>query len=158
MLPWNFISLATTVSIPATTRALLIRHSILQPGPWQWLQNHSLGCIPHPAQTVTHIRVAVVFLSTSCNRHFSPYLKFKTFFSFTMKFKLSQFEAQRKQSWKAHSTKLINSWLLHWCTGDKKETGDKKWHFGESYLSLQKYNLCIHPLYSLCYFSQEYEG
>lgn len=156
MLPWNFISLATTVSIPATTRALLIRHSILQPGSWQWLQNHSFGCIPHPAQTVTLIRVAVVFLSTSCNRHFSPYLKFKTFFSFTMT--LNCHSLKHKGNTELKSTKLINSWLLHWCTGDKKETGDKKWHFGESYLSLQKYNLYIHPLYSLCYFSQEYEG
>lgn len=88
---------------PSEHRALLILHSTLQPGPWQWLQNHSLGCTPHLAQTLTHIRAAVVFLSTSCNSHFSPYPKFKTFFSFTIKFKLSQFEAQRKHRAEKHT-------------------------------------------------------
>lgn len=58
---------------------------------------------PHLAQTLTHIRAAMVFLSTSCHSHFSPYLKFKTFFSFTIKFKLSQFEAQRKHRAKKHT-------------------------------------------------------
>lgn len=78
-----------------------------------------LGCTPHLAQTLTHIRAAVVFLSTSCNSHFSPYPKSKTFFSFTIKFKLSRFEAQRKHRAEKH-TAQNSSILLDCFTGALK--------------------------------------
>lgn len=94
---------------------------------------------PHLHLSSSGIIIYFLWLS-----HFPPYPKFRTFFSFTMKFQLSQFEAQTKH-WKGHSTKLINYWLLHWYIADKKEMGKEKVTFWwNSCLNLQKLDLCTH--------------